>query len=415
MPFKDVESAAANEGSNSPKYILDGYSESKVIGCKINGVFDGFAAVLFSGQFSDHAMLTRYRYGVRSGKFMIVDGSGNAVIEGTCMNGDVDGLTTVLYTSTGRVRMRGMARRGMWHGEVEEFGECGEIVFRGEYECGHRVLYGMLPIGGVRRTLADADADGDGDAAPDGLDESSAALVNGECAQSKRRRWIPIYADPDLVASGHYTNDRIEDDSEANSPTRFELSDRMCVRSLVVGNNSFRNVRLLLLVSLPELAEVEIGSCCFTRATFDQETGKFCEDDEPFEEWYSLLLKENRSAMFVGCAKLRSVKIDWGSFADFISLAIARCDSLTDLAIGGTRYASGTNCCGSNFHWAKEFLLRGVTAGVVLSDALMRLVLFAPHSVACDSPSPDLPSLTSITISGRCAFFDTTGFRLESE
>ena len=84
----------------------------------MNGELEGSVAVLYSGSFSNHALLTKHRNGVRNGKFCMANECGNVVIEGTYVNGEIDGETTIFSVSTGKVRMRGASRCEMWRGMV---------------------------------------------------------------------------------------------------------------------------------------------------------------------------------------------------------------------------------------------------------------------------------------------------------
>ena len=183
---------------------------------------------------------------------MVVDGSGDALVEGKHVNGEIRGEVsdaTTFFASSGVVRMCGAAERGVWHGMVEEFSESGVVVHRGVYEEGSRIVRGMLAV----------------------LDEDSPAKSSNavSCVASgrevegppvKRVRWIPLYADHDHVSGGFYS----ESADASQQPTELLHVGFPGIRSLVVGAGSFKRVRLLRLLDLPELTEVRIGKCSFT-------------------------------------------------------------------------------------------------------------------------------------------------------
>ena len=126
-------------------------------------------------------------------------------------------------------------------------------------------------------------------------------------------------------------------------------------------------------------------------------------------------------ATISACPKLEVISIDWGSFLEYQTLSISRCDSLTDLSIGGSKHIPGRNCFGHNFLWASEFILESAFCVVVVASncLLCDLCLFAfksvPLFVVCDRLCSDLPSLTNIIIGGSRVFCFAYSVRLESE
>ena len=112
------------------------------------------------------------------------------------------------------------------------------------------------------------------------------------------------------------------------SPSRFQS-----LKTLVIGNGCFGNVRVFELDGLGELESVVIGQQSFRIS-----------DDE----------RSDGSYRIVNCPKLKSIQIGYRSFYDYHSFELNNLPSLQSIDMGGY--------C---FFWAPLFSLTGLIDGLV--------------------------------------------------
>ena len=118
-----------------------------------------------------------------------------------------------------------------------------------------------------------------------------------------------------------------------NDITSFNITDNGVLKSIVIGNECFRKVRVFELDGLGELESVVIGEYSFRIS-----------DDERTDGSYRI----------VNCPKLKSIQIGQYSFNDYHSFELNNLPSLQSIDMG-------YGC----FYYAPLFSLTGLIDGLI--------------------------------------------------
>ena len=115
--------------------------------------------------------------------------------------------------------------------------------------------------------------------------------------------------------------------------TEFILRGLPALKSIVIGDNCFINVKVFELDGLSELESVVIGQQSFRIDNSERNDGDY---------------------RIVNCPKLKSIQIGYQSFSDYHSFELSNLLSLQSIDIG--------DYC---FYWAPSFSLTGLIDGLI--------------------------------------------------
>ena len=147
---------------------------------------------------------------------------------------------------------------------------------------------------------------------------------------------IPIVVVPEGMVSDPETVESIEETvltCKGYNETEFILKRLPKMKSIVIRDNCFGNVRVFELDGLSELESVVIGGNSFSISDKERSDGDY---------------------RIVNCPKLKSIQIGYASFSDYHSFELNDLPSLDSIDIG-------MYC----FYWAPLFSLTGLIDGLV--------------------------------------------------
>ena len=145
-----------------------------------------------------------------------------------------------------------------------------------------------------------------------------------------------VYIPYDLLKLNHHSAELTIPDGYFNGKSiiTFNISSNGDLKRIEIGNDSYGDVRVLVLDGLSELESVVIGNDSFRISRYDE--------------------RNDGSCQIVNCPKLKSIQIGQYSFNDYHSFELNNLPSLQSIDMG--------KWC---FNWAPSFSLTGLIDGLV--------------------------------------------------